>query len=506
VRSRSVIGSGLALVALFVACSDRRIDDGVVGYTTAVEPLLRAQCVRCHAGVAPAGGWRADSYVGAIGCSADERPVTLPRDATAPLLAALGRPDHAAFTTADERALLASWVESGASRSGASFHGPAFADPRSPESHGAFLRSKRYQPMLDANDPDACGSCHDGTPRRTGIATAAPSAPACSSCHASSATQPLACGTCHGNGDRAYPPRDRCFFPGDPDEHAHAAHAAPSGSRSTGLPCSTCHPAPPAGLIAGTHGNGYVEIWFDGIVAGRDARFDPASATCTGTCHARGGAKPAPSWGDGPRSCNDCHASPPANHYAGPCTTCHHEANASGTALTNPVLHVNGRVDLGDGSGKCGACHGEGDDPWPKTGAHQAHAAPPNAAPVPCATCHDVPGAGSAHPTTNAGPPKVLLGLLAGRGGRRPVYDPATKTCSGTYCHEGSGGSETAPRWTDGPAARTCTSCHAAPPPPPHVQSATCSAAACHLGSVDGLTFTDAGRLEHVDGLITRGL
>jgi hypothetical protein len=50
--------------------------------------------------------------------------------------------------------------------------------------------------------------------------------------------------------------------------------------------------------------------------------------------------------------CNDCHGAPPVAHPAGPCTNCHSEANANGTALTPGPLHLNGRIDFGDGTGQ----------------------------------------------------------------------------------------------------------------------------------------------------------
>jgi predicted CxxxxCH...CXXCH cytochrome family protein len=257
------------------------------------------------------------------------------------------------------------------------------------------------------------------------------------------------------------------------------------------------------GRPGGVHANGYVDVWFDFAVAGREARFDPASKSCAGTCHARGGARSTTAWTDAPMTCNDCHSSPPPGHYRGACTSCHREANADGTALASPSLHVNGKVDLGDGSGRCGACHGQGDDPWPKTGAHAAHASPKSARPVECTTCHEVPNAGERHPEGRGGAAVRLAGL-ATHGGRRASFDPVTRTCAGTYCHEGSGATVPAPRWTDTTGV-TCTSCHGAPPPPPHAQNATCGGAACHEGRTDGLAITPAGRLGHVDGIIGRG-
>ena len=496
----------LALGGVFAACeTPRETRRETTTYTGQVQALLEARCLRCHAGLAPAGGWSARSYLEAIGCTDSGDPATIARDGagTAPITAVLDRSDHAGLVSHAERAVLSSWVSAGAPRSGGGVHGAAFADPRSPESHGRLLRAKHYAPMLDANDPDACGTCHEGVAARRGdVRLAAPGAPSCTSCH-SEQEGPLACGTCHGDGARAYPPRNRCFFPADPKDRAHAAHAGTSASRATGLPCSTCHPEPKTGAPAGVHANGWVDVWFDYAVAGREARFDAASKSCSGTCHARGGARPAPAWSDAPMTCNDCHSSPPPDHYRGACTSCHHEANADGTALTKPVLHANGKVDLGDGSGRCGSCHGQGDDPWPKTGAHQAHARPKDARAVACETCHAVPSGAARHPE-GKGAATVRLAGLATRGGRRASFDPVTKTCAGTYCHEGAGALSPSPRWTD-TTATTCTSCHGTPPPAPHVQTTTCGGAACHEGRTTGLQMTPAGRLVHVDGVVDRG-
>lgn len=505
----------LALVAAVgfaaTSCETKRTEpaereSSAAAYDDQVRSLLETKCLRCHAGFAPAGGWSADSYLGAIGCTASGKSVTLGTESSPPpLLAALDRSDHAGMVSPGERALLASWLAGGTLLRRGGVHAIGFADPRSPNSHGRFLRERGWTPMLDAAHQDACGACHEGAPApEARVAAAAPNAPSCTSCHREP-NAALACGTCHGEGARAYPPRSRCFFPETTADHAHAVHAGPSATHATGLPCSTCHPQPSEGRPAGVHANGYVDVWFDFAVAGRDARFDATNKSCTGTCHARiGGARPSPSWtGEARMTCGDCHSSPPPNHYRGPCTTCHREANADGTALTAPKLHVNGRVDLGDGSGKCGACHGQGDDPWPRTAIHQAHANPKNARPVDCATCHEVPQPGERHPE-GRGTAAVRLSGLAARGGRRPLFDPVAKACAGTYCHEGAGGSSTAPGWADGPGLG-CGSCHSSPPPPPHPQSATCGGSSCHEGRTNGLALTPAGRLGHVDGVTDRG-
>ena len=351
--------------------------------------------------------------------------------------------------------------------------------------------------MLNADDDDACSRCHDGTVSKpSGLAFSAPGATSCTSCH----DQPggtIACATCHGT----TAPRDPCFHPEAAADRAHPSHAGPSASRADGLACSTCHPTPALGDIGSlvsegrTHANGHVEVWFDYPIAGRAAAFDASSKRCTGTCHAHGGGRPEPVWTEAaarPLACNDCHGSPPPDHYPGACTTCHGEANATGTALASPKLHVNGHADLGDGSGRCGACHGSGDDPWPKSAGHAAHEAPSLAKPVACETCHEVPRPGDRHPLGKPRADVRLLGL-ATTGGHRASFAADTQTCAETYCHAGRGAAVPAPKWNDGASARACGACHSNPPPPPHAPSTTCDG--CHPTTTT---------MNHVDGIVSR--
>jgi predicted CxxxxCH...CXXCH cytochrome family protein len=137
------------------------------------------------------------------------------------------------------------------------------------------------------------------------------------------------------------------------------------------------------------------------------------------------------------------------------------------------VMHMNGRADRGDGSGKCGACHGTGDDPWPATGAHAKHKAPMNAVAIGCETCH--PAIGGDHP--RGGPAVVKLTGLAASGGRSPTFDATAKTCANVYCHDGAGGSLRTPKWSD---TISCGGCHSSPPPAPHTPSTECGTT-CHV-------------------------
>jgi predicted CxxxxCH...CXXCH cytochrome family protein len=208
-------------------------------------------------------------------------------------------------------------------------------------------------------------------------------------------------------------------------------------------------------------------------------------------------------------ACGDCHGSPPPKHFEGACTSCHHEANVTGTAFVAPaVMHVNGRVDLGDGSGKCGACHGHGDDPWPSTNAHPGHSAPKAAAAAPCAACHEVPkafGAGTSHP--RGGPAVVAFSGIAKARGTPAAY--VGGSCREVYCHGAGleGTTSQTPVWTDkSGASRACGSCHTTPPGPPHVGNPSCNV--CHRDadvSPQGPTIAPAWANLHVNGAVDRG-
>lgn len=494
-------------LALAAGCDAERGRTSAPPTYREVATILVDRCGACHSGEAPAAGWRATDYGAVIACTSDGRPVTI-GGASAPLLGVLDRADHAGRLAPDERRRIAAWLEAGAPSTTGGVHPPTFADPRTADGHARFLRARRYRPMVDVDDPDRCGHCHAGA-STTPPVLAAPGATPCTSCH----TEPegvRACSTCHGAPGRSYPPHDPCFFPeAASSAGAHAVHAGPAATHAEGMPCATCHPTPDLAnvLDLGTHMNTHVEVRFDAARAGSGATWDCATGQCAGTCHAHGGTKPVVAWADKARAtCTDCHGVPPPNHLAGPCSSCHREATADGRALVSPKLHVNGKADLGDGTRQCGACHGRGDDAWPSTGSHAAHASPSSAAPVPCFTCHAVPTAvGPQHP--HGGPAIVTLRGLAVAGGSPASYDPATKTCAATYCHAGRGATVPSPAWGAGPSAVACGACHAAPPPPPHAASTDCSAqASCHQGSLAAPTvFTPLGKAAHVDGLVTRG-
>jgi predicted CxxxxCH...CXXCH cytochrome family protein len=471
-----------------------------------VAPIVSSECAACHSGSDPAAGWRVDSYLDAIACVGPNVPATLPASDAAPILTALDTPPHVGLLDAADLATLTAWVIAGAPAYAASVHAPSIIDPRAPGFHGETLRGAHWSPMLDPGDPNACGRCHDGTLSRPARVTMpAPGAPSCTSCH----DQPggvLACGTCHGTRDHAYPPRDPCFFPNDPSGGAHAAHGEPSSASASALPCATCHPAPEgtgADVMSGAHGDGAVEIAFAPTVA-PEASWDPTSETCAVSCHDRGGLRPRPAWSETtPMGCDDCHRSPPAHHFAGACTACHAEANATGTSLDGGPLHMNGKVDLGDGSGLCGACHGSGDDPWPRDPTHQAHENPSLSVPIACSSCHVVPS-NVFSPGHLDAPLNVTFSGLALARGAQPTWDGVS--CRNVACHGARlADPPAAPAWNDtsGKAAQ-CGACHGIPPSQ-HTTALDCGRSGCHAGEVTpppNLAITPAGRARHVDGVI----
>ena len=510
--ARPARGGSLGLVmasalALSSCAEERTIENGPPVYSADIAPLLQRRCVACHEGETPSGGWRATSFLDVIACVASNgAPAAAPPDERAPLLRVLDTDAHRALLDPPARSVLESWVRSGAPAFRGTFHPAGIADPRSEAWHGKWLRDKRWAPMLDGRDADACGRCHDGSPAQPpGVIYPARNATACTTCHAQQGGA-LACGTCHGAGERSHPPRDACFFPGDgAAAGAHRAHARPAASVE-GLACATCHPVPGADVMSGLHANGALEIVFDVNSAASGGSYDRASGVCAVACHDRGGDRARPKWSDtAPMACGSCHGAPPDGHYRGPCTTCHVEADATGAMLTGLALHLNGRVDLGDGSGQCGACHGRGDDPWPSTDAHGAHRQPSVTAPVACEDCHIVPRSVIA--------PRHLDGMvtiaMAGRAidrGAAPNWDG--HTCTSVACHGARLVDPPAvvPTWTDGTgAARGCDACHRLPPTQ-HTASTSCDRAECHGSEIvrtgASLSISESGKLIHVNGVI----
>jgi predicted CxxxxCH...CXXCH cytochrome family protein len=495
----------LTLLAWLSGCSEERERAALPPvYQRDIEQLLASRCLACHEDQDAGGGFRLGSYLDALSCPADEAPAS-PDANGAPLLDVLERPDHAALLTTNERIRLGAFIRAGAPLRRAGVHAPGILNPRSDDWHGRLAARDDFAPLKDP--AHACGRCHAGAPvQPTSVRFSAPGAPDCTSCHRAPGGV-SACGTCHGDGyERAYPPRDACWFPATRVD-AHAVHVTSDRLIATPLTCTTCHPAADAALN-GSHADGRVDVRFDEQLAGADAQYDRVSGQCTVRCHARGGARPMPSFTEsGPVGCSDCHGAPPDNHYAGTCDGCHIESNADGSALKAHVLHMNGRVDVGNGSGRCTACHGKGDDPAPPTASHRLHGATLLSAPVDCAECHVVPADVSSPGHLDLGastPADVRFGARASARQQLPSY--ADGSCRQVACH-GAGlpdNFERALRW-DAPARGTCQGCHGIPPTRQHPSDPSCATLVCHGNEVAVGTplpsITESGRQLHINGV-----
>jgi len=242
--------------------------------------------------------------------------------------------------------------------------------------------------------------------------------------------------------------------------------------------------------------------------------YDDATHTCSGVyCHGATLKVPPtqlPAWStavpDWTRPfaelCSTCHGYPPPGAHPtvqigaspSPCRPCH-----SRTVLVDGNIdlaggrHINGTLDFsGDASGwGCEVCHGFP----PATGAHLAHFAlagaasgatygdtrilqdlfpgtAPTTAPASyafgCGNCHPLDAARHMDGTVevelhDAAAPAWSLKALASQSA---VYDAATGTCSGVYCH--SSGQQApdylvTPGWFSG-TSLACDGCHSNPP------------------------------------------
>ena len=191
-------------------------------------------------------------------------------------------------------------------------------------------------------------------------------------------------------------------------------------------------------------------------------------------------------------ACGGCHGAPPADHASDvACATCHPATIGGGGALVT-AAHLDGVLDVGDGSGACTGCHGGPAGPAPPrglagetlpaalaVGAHRAHLEAPSQlrAPIACTECHLVPAAvDDAGHLDSALPAEVFpagAGVIARADDAVPLWDHGTGRCSDVYCHGGGDrlGNDlapdriTEPTWTmvgDGQAA--CGRCHGLPP------------------------------------------
>lgn len=343
---RLVVGLGVVAVAL-AGCSELRDPTEPLVVFAEVQPILEQGCLECHTGSEPAAGYRVDDYLETIRCVPSGAPATLPSDLTAPIVAVLEEDSHDDLLDEAEATVLRDWVVGGAVSQPPGSHPVEWADPRSDVWHGSYLRTSAWQPIIDFTRSDACGRCHGGSPApNPDVVFFAPGAPACTDCH-DTPDGVMACGTCHGDGERPFPPRDQCYFPGPPFGGAHLSHTEPSANSPQPFDCAVCHFDQDYDVLEGRHGNAEIDVVFPLVWGGEDASYEPQTKTCDTACHARGGTTPVVVWDEERNvTCNSCHRSPPTGHPALACTNCHPGVNAEGTSLTIDAPHINGRVDL----------------------------------------------------------------------------------------------------------------------------------------------------------------
>ncbi|MBX3128242.1 MAG: hypothetical protein KF718_16075 [Polyangiaceae bacterium] len=334
------------------------------------------------------------------------------------------------------------------------------------------------------------------------------------------------CATCHGDPDRPGDALARAAPPADlsgatesshPGVGAHAIHLN-AGVNHAAIACSECHLVP-----ARTDSPGHAdtelpaELVFGSLAAkdGRQPHYDFSARRCTDSyCHGPSGAGAV--W-TAPRStedaCGTCHGLPPSPPHpqSTRCVACHSEVVDAAGKIIAPEKHVDGIVQANDGG--CTQCHGSGDDPAPPkdtlgneavtaigVGAHQAHlAGGAFSRPVACGECHVVPASSASEGHAN-GVAEVSFTGIAATGGRTPTWERDEVRCADSHCHGPSPASlAPSPLWTTaGPLG--CTSCHGAPPPPPHPQMTDC--ARCHAEVVGPDNVTIIDRLKHVDGVV----
>jgi predicted CxxxxCH...CXXCH cytochrome family protein len=352
--------------------------------------------------------------------------------------------------------------------------------------------------------------------------------PACESSRVRDDCSARCCMECHGSDANAAPPGDTNgrTDPALATVGAHQSHLAASDWYGT-LACTACHLVPACVLDAGhVDSSPPAELTWGELALkdGASPLYDAASSTCSGVyCHGAtlmaGGTLTAPAWTvlDGTQaSCGTCHGIPPGPPHVsdGACSNCHTGVIDESGVIVSASLHINGMVEV-EAAEDCSACHGSSDNAAPPVdtqgrsdtagitvGAHQAHLAGSDwHRPVECRECHLVPEASGDPGHVDVPPAELTFSSTAVEHAADPVFDRATGTCTGTYCHGAafeSDGTLTEPVWTvlDG-TQDACGACHALPPPLPHPENDVCET--CHFNVYDGEAFVNPER--HINGM-----
>jgi predicted CxxxxCH...CXXCH cytochrome family protein len=378
-------------------------------------------------------------------------------------------------------------------------------------------------------DPSAARARPPGATLSLGVAlfTAAFAAllpPACLDTREQPKTDPdvARCTGCHGDPSRpgdylaaAAPPFDlsRQSVTGSPGVGAHSIHLNP-GATHAAIACDECHVVPERVDSPGHADDASPADVTFGVLARQGERspeYDPARRTCVDSyCHQEA----RPVWSeplDSDGACGSCHGLPPPSPHpqSDRCFACHGEIVDADRHFLAPERHVDGVIDYA--AGDCQLCHGSADNPAPPldtsgnqdlsaigVGAHQTHlTGGSNSRPLECGECHRVPEAVEEPTHADGLPAEVLLTGVALSMDRTASWDSSQATCSGSFCHSPSPGTiHDSPVW-NAEVSLDCTSCHEAPPAPPHPQMTDCSV--CHAPVAgSGLGIDDKSR--HVDG------
>jgi predicted CxxxxCH...CXXCH cytochrome family protein len=273
-------------------------------------------------------------------------------------------------------------------------HPSDWMDQTSPGFH-AFSADRGLQ----LSTGESCTQCHGAD-----LST-------CTQCHkVGGAANAFTCTGCHGGTDNQTGAPPRTIWGQSADTirvGAHTAHVT-AGALRTALDCSECHVKPTdmfsAGHIDVTTGTPTATVTWSALATGNIApaanftstptspTWDRATGTCSSTyCHGGysgtfayntldgngdpvpatpwsfSGLAAAPSW-TGTAACGSCHGVPPKGstwhsgaHAGGnDCSLCHPDASgtAANATITNPALHVDGKVDLAPKwTSTCFTCH-----------------------------------------------------------------------------------------------------------------------------------------------------
>ncbi|MCS7229718.1 MAG: CxxxxCH/CxxCH domain-containing protein [Candidatus Kryptonium sp.] len=356
-----------ALISIiFLSCSQLKEDvltppvSAKLTYKDDIKKILDESCVRCHN--VNSQDFDLSTYFGIV-----QSGIAIPGDPTSKIILVTQPGGSKRQFLGDDAPAKAEkirkWVvEDSIAYGTIKIHPSDWVQVTSPNSHGKFLRSIRW-------DFDNCKQCH-GSNYTGGVSKSS-----CYTCHNTPAG-PEACNTCHGNLQNSAPPRDlnNNFSASARGVGAHQVHLK-GGQISSGYDCVECHIQVTSLRTPGHLDNTpYAEIVFNDSALAKNRTpigigeylvpnpvysFD--NLTCSNTyCHGyfrNGNLNNAPKWNvvDGTQArCGTCHGLPPGGTHprvsATSCATaCHNdvvELQAGQLRIKDKTKHVNGKLSL----------------------------------------------------------------------------------------------------------------------------------------------------------------